>query len=536
MSIWTNTTFQLLDPRMLLLDRNSRTILDIEAEDPELVASVKLHGVLVPLIANPAGDGQARVRDGHSRTLAAILAVDEHPVVPVLVTDCTDEQEWHRLRDQWIFNQVRRGYSAADEARTLEQMALFGLSEEEIAVQLSADPDTVAAALRVRASSTAAQALERHPQLSLVQVAAFAEFEDDPDACVQLEDTLAGEPDQFDHIASELRHARAALAAVAAKADELRATGLVVVTERPAEARELSQLRVSAADSTRLDSDLEAHTGCPGHAALVRRGYLGQEPRVEFVCENWREHGHVEAWSASSSRTRTGTRTEAEKADMRRVRTNNEKWRAAMDVRRCFLKELLGRKTPPKQAQRHLLLALVEGGSHLTRAMTQDNHRFACELLGLKAPQWGRTHPIAAKAKRASADQALMYSLATVLAAFELAYDLTTGVNTWRSPTAEDRLYFAALKDWGYTLSKVERLVLDPAADLADWPHLQAAPADPAHPAPDTDDDPGDLDTVTDGTPDNGVSEEFDDTDEAIDANGEFGEDADLPNEAMVAA
>jgi len=44
MSIWTNTTFQLLDPRMLLLDRNSRTILDIEAEDPELVASVKLHG------------------------------------------------------------------------------------------------------------------------------------------------------------------------------------------------------------------------------------------------------------------------------------------------------------------------------------------------------------------------------------------------------------------------------------------------------------------------------------------------------------
>jgi hypothetical protein len=97
-------------------------------------------------------------------------------------------------------------------------------------------------------------------------------------------------------------------------------------------------------------------------------------------------------------------------------------------------------------------------------------------------------------------------------------------------------LYFAALKDWGYTLSKVERLVLDPAADLADWPHLQAGPADPAHPTPDTDDAPGDLDAVTDGDPDSGTPEEFDDSDEVIDANGEVGEDAELPDEALVAA
>lgn len=124
MSMWDNTKFELIDPRELLLDKNARTIVDIESEDPELVASVKLHGVMVPLIANPAADGRRRVRDGHSRALAAILAVDEHPVVPVLVTECTDERIWIRLRDQWIANEVRRGFTPGDKARIFEQMAL----------------------------------------------------------------------------------------------------------------------------------------------------------------------------------------------------------------------------------------------------------------------------------------------------------------------------------------------------------------------------------------------------------------------------
>lgn len=100
--MWDNTTFELIDPRELLLDKNARTIVDIESEAPDLVASVKLHGVMVPLIANPAENGRRRVREGHSRALAAILAVDEHPVVPVLVTACTDDRVWIRLRDQWV--------------------------------------------------------------------------------------------------------------------------------------------------------------------------------------------------------------------------------------------------------------------------------------------------------------------------------------------------------------------------------------------------------------------------------------------------
>ena len=114
--------------------------------------------------------------------------------------------------------------------------------------------------------------MEQYPQLSLAQVAAFAEFDDDPQACEQLEGVLAEEPEQFDHLAAELRQTRAAQAAVDATVAELREAGAVVVTRRPEAARELSQLRVSATDATRLDADPQSSTpaaratppGCAG--------------------------------------------------------------------------------------------------------------------------------------------------------------------------------------------------------------------------------------------------------------------------------
>jgi ParB family chromosome partitioning protein len=492
MSMWDNTTFELIDPRELLLDKNSRTIVDIESEAPDLVASVKLHGVMVPLIANPAENGRRRVREGHSRALAAILAVDEHPVVPVLVTECTDDRVWIRLRDQWVANEVRRGFSPADKARIVEQMALEGLSEEEIAAQLTVSTEVVRAGRRVHASQRAADAFEAHPQLTLMQVATYAEFDDDPEACATLDETLDDEPEQFDHIASQLRLTREANAARDQVAAELRANGMTVLDDDQArEALPLDRLYRDATTEVRLSRDIDAHASCPGHSARVVRGYGGGTPRVETMCYRWAEHGHRDAWASSGTRPRAGQRTVAEKQDMRRVRVNNELWRAALPVRRKFVRDLLARKAPPKRAVQHLLTALAEGGVPLTRGLSQDGNRFACTLLGLKEPKYGQRHPLATRAKRATADQALMMNVGIVLAAFEVAYDLKDKVNTWRRPTDDDKLYFAMLKDWGYTLSKVERLVLDPAADVKDWPHLQAGNAAPV---PDTGDDLDDLD------------------------------------------
>ncbi|HEX5405249.1 MAG TPA: ParB N-terminal domain-containing protein [Pseudonocardiaceae bacterium] len=478
---WDSARLEQLDPRTLLLDYNSRTIGDLETEDPDLVASIRRHGVKVPVLAARVDADTVRVLDGHSRTIAASLAISEHPTIPVLITDITGEQEWELLRDQWIANEVRRGYSPADKARIMEKLTLFGLTTQDVAEQLSTTPEVVEAGLAVRRSTRASELTRVHPQLDVLQLAAVAEFEDDAAASATLDTTLEEEPEQFDHVVSRLRHHRAACAERDIRVDELRATGVTVLDQvDPATTLALSRLLVSKQDHTSLGDNPDSHTDCPGHAALVSVSY--SEVQVKYVCQDWSSYGHLDAWTSHST-TATEVRgqlSETEKAERRRVRTNNEAWRAAQDVRRCWLRTtLFAAKKPPKRAQQYLLLALAEGGQHLTQAMGRGN-RYACELLGLREPQWGRPSPIAARAKRAAGDQALMMGIAVMVGAFEEALEPKASVDTWRRPTPEDRLYFAALKDWGYVLSKVERLVLDPTADAADWTHLTPTAQDDA--------------------------------------------------------
>lgn len=509
MSIWDNAWFTLMDPAELLVDQNSRTIEDIKAEDPVLCDSVAEHGVLVPVIANPVGIvgvDHVRVRDGHKRTLAARLAVDKHPKVPVLVTECTDPRLWVRLRDQWIANEIRTGFTIGDKAQILEQMALEGLSDEDIATQLTVSPETVKAGRRVHASARAGEALERYPQLTLDQLAAFTDFEDDPEAVDRLNEVLDEEPDQFDHVVSELMLTREALAARDAVAEKLRAEGVTVLDEDQARAAlELSRLQSSATDTTRLTP--EAHADCPGHAVTVTRGYGGDDPEVEHVCYRWVQHGHRDTWAVSGgsgSRPRKGKRTWAELQEGRRVRANNDKWRSAVSVRRKFIKDLLAAKDLPNRAHQRLILAKVESDVEQTRASKE----FAATLLGLKKARRGRAHPMVAKAKRATADQAVRLEIAMALAAFEIRYDLKHTVNTWRGPSTDDKAFFALLKDWSYTANKAEQLVLDPDADAQDWPHLHTAsaasgagpdgsPADPDDTTDDTTDDVDDSDEAT---------------------------------------
>lgn len=471
---WDTARLEQLDPGTLLLDNNSRTIIDLETEDPELVASVRLHGVKLPVLAARVDEDQVRVLDGHSRTIAACLAVDEHPTIPVLIIDVSGEQDWELLRDQWIANEVRRGYSTADKARIMAKLTLFGLSAQDVADQLSTTPEVVAAGLAVQHSATAAEVTRMHPYLDVLQLAAIAEFEDDPDASADLATTLAEEPEQFDHAVSRWRRHRAADAERDAQVARLRAAGVTVLDQVDAATTlPLTRLLASRQDLTRLGEDPDGHTGCPGHAVTVRVSY--GEVLVNHLCQDWQSHGHVDAWTTLA---RTDTRSplsEQEKAERRRVRANNEAWRAAQDVRRRWLRTtLFAGKKPPKRALHYLLTALAEGGPHLSQALNHG-HAYACQLLGLRKPQWGRPNPIATRAKRATSEQALMACTAILVGAFEGAFDHKASVDTWRRPTQEDRLYFTALRDWGYVLSKVERLVLDAAADAADWPHLAAS-------------------------------------------------------------
>ncbi len=505
---WTPYTTYHVDPRTLILEGNSRDLTDLEANSPEFVASVHKWGVQQPINANTTPDGQLHVRSGFSRSLAAISAVDVHPTIPVYVVP-SDNDEAARLVHQVTENDQRTNYTTAERAANYERLSLFGLTGEQIAQQLSTSTDTIEAGLRVRGSRSAVQVLDENPQLDMLQAAVFAEFDDDEDAIEELTHLLEEEPEQFDHVVSRLRRDRAAQQARDELADQLRADGVTVITDHrpdPDTTLALHRLSQSSTDGTSLDTDVEHHAAnCAGHAAWVYTRMFGSEPTAAYMCQNWRDHGHVDRLAfIGGSTSNKGPKSEREKLERRRVLTNNKAWRAAVEVRRKFLTDLLRRKEPPKQAQQFVAAELIEGDYELRRAMERGGH-FAVELLNLS-----RLSDLASR--KPTANQAILNQLAVVLCAIEGSTD----VDTWRRPVPAQKRYFAALQNWGYSLAPVERLVLDPQADAADWPGLHDASAsEDVESDNELDEDEDELDDEDE------FNDEEDETDEAEDHDQE---------------
>lgn len=491
---WTNTRFELMDPREILLDQNKRTIEDIKKENPDLVHSVGEHGVLQPAIAHPTAEGRVRMHDGHQRALANIEHIEKHPLMPVIITDLADDRAHAWLRDMWIFNEQRKGFSATEKVDILEQIALDGLSDEEIATQLSLPAETVKAGRRVYANEMARRALGQNAQLTFEQADAFAEFADEEGACDRLNTALDEEPETFDHVVSELQQERATRIARDELIEKLRADNVhILEDDELASAGRLTSLYRDKERRHRLADDLDAHKACSGHAARVVTGYFDSEPRVEYWCRDWAGRGHVSYTSTSGGTARKGKRSAAQKAEHNRVVRNNKKWLAAIPVRRRKLAELLAKDELPPRVQHLMAIAVDEGSVE----HTPHSKALACELLGFKAKR-GMKVKLATKLRRATADRATMINLALLLASFEVAYDLKHKKDTWRSPTTNDQVYFRLLRNLWATkvpMNVAEQLVTDPNADRKDWPHLQAAGA-PAAPTPATEpaDDPDPLD------------------------------------------
>lgn len=296
----TKWRFIEIDPRKLLTDQNSRTIEDIETERPRLCASIEKHGVKIPVIANPTDDGRYRVRDGHCRTLIAQKHVKLRPTIDVAVTESTDVEDWHRLRDLYVYNHHRDGFSASDTARLMAELALFDLSPEEIATELSEDVTVVNAGLAVHRSPRTAAASQQNPHWDLFTLHALTEFEDDADAHQELLDTLQDEPDEFDYTVRRLHAERERRESLEAARRQLRDAGIAVIDAnatvdddglRDTTALPLERLYVSTVDRTLLTAD--SHVDCPGHSAVVRQGF-GGNPAITYVCVDFAEHGHVD--------------------------------------------------------------------------------------------------------------------------------------------------------------------------------------------------------------------------------------------------
>ncbi|MBC3189469.1 ParB N-terminal domain-containing protein [Pseudonocardia sp. C8] len=487
----------LVDPGTLELEGNTRLDANLDAH---FCASIRDRGVREPItVRRRASDGTLVVRKGQRRTLAAVrVGLTQVPVIiapepapehgDTADTDSDDYRaaQAERIVDQLVENQHRRSITDAEEVAAHQQLLGLNFKPSDIAKVVRTKAD------RVRQTTQAAQsqravAIGSRYELDLMQMSVIAEFEDDDEAVKLLTTVAVREPERFRHFTQRLRDDRAEKQVHAAAVAELTAAGVTVIDRddhRHADATELYRLRPNpeAPEDTALEE--ETHRSCPGHAAAVitvRPYGQDHQARVHWLCLDPTAHGHaplrdsmrlpagggsdVAGESEEERAARAAAEKEAQRAERRRVIENNKAWASAETVRREWLAELLAKKAAPKGAAIYVAAELGQGAHPLRKAMESGN-ALACQLLGLDTPHGGgyysgRVNPLAAAARSTSAARATLLSLAMVLGAFEAS----THRGNWRNADPATQRYLAQLHEWGYPLSEVEQLALDPAAD-----------------------------------------------------------------------
>jgi ParB family chromosome partitioning protein len=123
--------------------------------DQPFLDSIRERGVLEPVLLYRAEDGTLTVLAGQRRTLAA--RETGLASIPAVVSD-TPPADADRLVDQYVENEHPAGRLNGEQFTPVEQMALAGPSEHQIAKRTGTDKTTIHAA-RVAATSPAGRRL-----------------------------------------------------------------------------------------------------------------------------------------------------------------------------------------------------------------------------------------------------------------------------------------------------------------------------------------------------------------------------------------
>ncbi|MDO5737524.1 MAG: ParB N-terminal domain-containing protein [Propionibacteriaceae bacterium] len=217
-------SLELLDPATLTVDTNVRKD---AALTPEFVASIKEHGVLVPVVGHRAEDGTVHVLMGQRRTLAAV----DVGLASIAVHVVARPEEADRLATEVVENDHRRALTDNDRAEAYHQLSLLGVSPSKIARRMGAKKALVETALRVKGNDRAAAALAAG--ITLEQSAVIEEFSDDAEGAAKLEAIATENPGNFAHWAQRMRDDRERAALVAEATAEAVEAGLIVVSEDP---------------------------------------------------------------------------------------------------------------------------------------------------------------------------------------------------------------------------------------------------------------------------------------------------------------
>lgn len=422
-------SLELLDPATLTVDTNVRRDAELTAE---FVASIKEHGVLVPVVGHRAGDGTVHVLMGQRRTLAAV----EVGLASIAVHVVATPEEADRLATQVVENDHRRALTDSDRAEAYHQLSLLGVSPVKIARRMGAKKALVETALRVKGNDTAAAALAQG--ITLEQAAVIEEFSADAAGVAVLEQLAAENPSNFAHRAQRMRDDRANAALVATATAEAVEAGLTVLEEDP-NGWDYTGPAASIYELTTADGEKLAEADADG--VYIWTGYNGVNKRM--VVTDWKARGLRKGGKPAS-----GGMTEEEKAERRQTIENNKAADSAEVVRREFLIGLLSRKTAPKDAAAFIAHTLTYSDYIVSKGFNKTD--LTAQLLGTSGGRDG-----VKKHLDKSTVKGEMVSLAIMFTAYESSLIRTS----WRHKDADHSYYLNQLVAWGYTLSDVETLM-----------------------------------------------------------------------------
>jgi ParB family chromosome partitioning protein len=444
----TTGTLLDVDPRTLVVAANVRKDTKITKA---FTASIKQHGVRTPITAENTDEGM-HVLDGQRRTLAAIEAgLDTVPVylVPAPLADAA------RVVEQLIVNEQREHLTTSEHAAAYKELALFGVSAEQIARRTNTPAKTVKTVLAIANSETASKILEQG--VTLEDAALLIEFEDDEKVVADITDSLirGGNTGWIVTRAREERSERTALAAVDV---ELAATGLPII-EAPSYDSDARSIRYIYTDEDRT-VELNAETAIAGAGDDLRvyaqrdTEWEGAERRtiytVAYAVTNWEAHGWHSHKAYSSSATK-GPLTDADKAARKQAREDTKSWVTATTLRIGWLQEHLQRKDLPAGYQ--VLIAEHMLSSQPGATPTQEKMRHI--LLQLEYGDY--PHNAIHDALAANPTRAMHIALAVAIAHIEGGSEWDK--KGWSQKAA--RGYLATLARWGFVLSDFEQGLVD---------------------------------------------------------------------------
>lgn len=111
----------------------------------ELVASIRIHGVVQPIVVRPMEEGTYEIVAGERRLRAALQA--GLSLIPAVVRDADDGEA---LEIALVENILREDLSPIEEARAfITLIENYGLSQEEVGKRVGRDRSTVSNTLRL---------------------------------------------------------------------------------------------------------------------------------------------------------------------------------------------------------------------------------------------------------------------------------------------------------------------------------------------------------------------------------------------------